>query len=97
VSRSLDGKRLLLGEVKWSPRPVSARDLERTARELSARQAPSGVPLPRDGDLLQALFLPALTEEAQARASEHAGVAVATAADLLMLPPTLHPPGFPPI
>jgi hypothetical protein len=97
VSRSLDGKRLLLGEAKWSPRPVSARDLKRAARELSAQPAPSGLALPRDGDILRALFLPALTEEAKAFASEHAEVAVTTAGDFLLLPPALLPSGLPPI
>ena len=97
VSRSLDGKRLLLGEAKWSPRPVSARDLERAARELSARPAPSGLPLPRNGDLLRALFVPALTGEARAFALEHAEVAVATAGDLLLPPPAPRPSGLPPI
>jgi hypothetical protein len=42
VARSLDGKQLLLGEVKWSEKPVSHDDIERLARSLMAKGLPSG-------------------------------------------------------
>ncbi|HEY0554680.1 MAG TPA: ATP-binding protein, partial [Thermoanaerobaculia bacterium] len=43
VSESLDGRRLLLGEVKWSARPFSHGTLEKELRALNAKPAP---PLP---------------------------------------------------
>lgn len=41
VAESLDGKRLLLGEAKWSARPFGARALARAARDLLVRPAPA--------------------------------------------------------
>ena len=43
VSESLDGKRVLLGEAKWSAGPFDPRTLPARPRELAARPAP---PLP---------------------------------------------------
>lgn len=56
VSLSVDRKRLLLGEVKWSPTPLSASDLRRVAARLLAK----GVP-PIAGamcEIVRALFVP---------------------------------------
>jgi uncharacterized protein len=58
VAESLDGKRLLLGEVKWSARPFG-RELKRALGALRARPAP---PLPdryARHELHRALFVPA--------------------------------------
>ena len=58
VSESLEGHRLLLGEVKWSAKPFGARALARARAELSARPAPT---LPTRFDrhhVERALFVP---------------------------------------
>ena len=81
VSESLDGRRVLLGEVKWSARPFGHGHLEKALRELAARPAP---PLPTrlsGAEILRALFVPA-TENA-ARSME--GSLLVTATDLLEL------------
>ena len=58
VSESLDGERILLGEAKWSARPMDRRSLERAVAELAARPAP---PLPSrlaSAQLIRVLFVP---------------------------------------
>jgi len=64
VSESLDGRRLLLGEVKWSAKPFGglsgARALARARADLAARLAPA---LPARFDrheTVRALFVPEL-------------------------------------
>lgn len=80
VSRSIDGKRLLLGEVKHLPGPCAPRELERLATELRAREAP---PVGTAGDTLRALFVPALDPRARAVAARLDDVLVVTAEELL--------------
>jgi len=58
VSESLDGRRLLLGEVKWSAKAFGARALARARAELAARPRPA---LPERFDrheAMRALFVP---------------------------------------
>jgi hypothetical protein len=56
VAESLDGKRLLLGEAKWSTRPFTAAALSRAIAALRARPAPA---LPRSHrEVRRALFVP---------------------------------------
>ena len=83
VSESLDGGRVLLGEVKWSARPFDRRALERALRELAARPAP---PLPSrlaDAQLLRALFVPEAAVKPGVSAQESEGLMLVTAADLV--------------
>ncbi|HKH47265.1 MAG TPA: ATP-binding protein [Thermoanaerobaculia bacterium] len=82
VSESLDGERVLLGEVKWSARPFDRRALELALRELSAKPAP---PLPSrlaGAELVRALFVPKVTGKVRAE-EETEGSILITAADLL--------------
>lgn len=76
---SLDGRRLLLGEVKWSGRPFPRAAVESEARAVAAKPAPlvEG-PLSR-AEAVRALFVPDLED---ARLREIAGVVIVTAADL---------------
>lgn len=58
VSASLDGERVLLGEVKWSATPFDVRTLRSALRELAGRPAP---PLPSRlaaAQQIRALFVP---------------------------------------
>lgn len=62
VAESVDGKRLLLGECKWSARPASRGFLEKHARALRFKPAPS---LPQQyarHEIIRALFVPAVAE-----------------------------------
>jgi len=63
VSRSLDGTSLLLGEAKWSARPMREKDVERMVTELSAREPPPGV-VPRGGRVIRVLFVSATESRA---------------------------------
>jgi len=82
VSESLDGERVLLGEVKWSARSFDRKTLGPALRELAVRAAP---PLPSrlaGAELVRALFVPEIAAKAMA-AMEPAGSLLITAADLL--------------
>lgn len=57
VSRSVDGETLLLGEVKWTGRTPSARDIARWAGELERRARPNLPSRHRADGELRALFL----------------------------------------
>lgn len=79
VSASLDERRLLLGEAKWSRRPFSRAAVESEARAVAAKPAPL-VEGPRSrAEAVRALFVPDLEDT---RLREVAGVLVVTAADL---------------
>lgn len=56
VSVSGDGKRALLGEVKWSGRPFSKKAIEGLVRSLKMRQPPAGM----SGVVQYVLFLPSV-------------------------------------
>lgn len=80
VTRDVEGQRLLVGEVKWSAKPFSERELVRRAAELRARQLPgvsSGGP---SSGALRALFVPEVVKGAPRRIGE---VEIVTGADLL--------------
>jgi DNA-binding MarR family transcriptional regulator len=83
VSDSLDGRRVLLGEVKWSSRPFDRRTLKPFLRELAARPAP---PLPSrlaGAELIRALFVPAVAFKPGVAAEVPESLMLVTAADLL--------------
>jgi uncharacterized protein len=65
VSESLDGRSLLLGEVKWSARPYGAKALARARAELAARPRPA-LPTRFDGhEMVRALFVTEIEPGAQ--------------------------------
>ena len=82
VSESLDGGRVLLGEVKWSTRPADRRSLERALQELAARPAPPVPPRLTGAELLRALFVPEVAK-AGVDVEGMKGFLVVTAAELL--------------
>ena len=43
VATSIDGGKLLVGEVKWSEKPATAEDLQSTYRNLISKGLPSGL------------------------------------------------------
>ncbi len=58
VAGALTGKRLLLGEAKWSKRPFDKKSLLKLARELKDRPTPQ-LPRPwRNPEIIRALFVP---------------------------------------
>lgn len=79
VSESIDGKRLLLGDAKWTARRRSARAIEIAWKELASRRAPDLGAKFRNHEVTRALFVPEWA--AGARASH--GKLVVTARDLL--------------
>jgi len=82
VSESLDGGSLLLGEVKWSARPFSARALARARGELAARPRPALPARFDDHEIVRALFVPEIEPGAEPDGREPR---VVTAADLLQI------------
>ncbi|HUP22375.1 MAG TPA: ATP-binding protein [Thermoanaerobaculia bacterium] len=80
VAASLDGRALVLGEIKWHDRPVTARDLRREAARLRERPAPGLDANYLNRQQVRVLFVPAV--EGRLRRSIE-GVLVVTARDLL--------------
>jgi hypothetical protein len=80
VAESIDGKRLLLGEVKWSAKPPSVRQLEGLTRELETRRPPSLPGRYSSHEIVRALFVPEVSPSARRRTP---GVLVVTGSDLL--------------
>jgi hypothetical protein len=66
VSESIDGKRLLLGEVKWSDRPFGGKALDRARGELQAK--PEHVLPSRYAghEIVRWLFVPEMEREGEA-------------------------------
>lgn len=80
ISESIDGERLLLGEVKWSAKSFDRRALAQALGELAARPAP---PLPSRYDRLpvvRALFVPEIAGRGKLDSRDDA--LVVTLADL---------------
>ena len=80
VSVSLDGHRLLLGEVRWSAGPVRVNTLERAIAELMAKPPPELPSRLAKLEPVRALFVPELEPGASKRSH---GAMIVTAADLL--------------
>ena len=82
VAESVDGARLLLGEAKWSARPVGPTGLERALKELASRPPPDLPQHLAGREVVRAAFVPELagTPPARTGASEPL---VVTAAELL--------------
>ena len=79
VAESLDGKRLLLGEAKWSARPVKGAEVEGLARHVSQRPGPELATRYRTSKVARALFVPAV----DGRPPSANGVLAVTAESLL--------------
>lgn len=80
VAVSSDGKRLLLGECKWSGRPIGERRLHQHVRGLVRRPLPRLPARYEDCDVVRALFVPRTT----GAPTQVAGAHVVTA-DMLLL------------
>jgi uncharacterized protein len=65
VSESMDGRSLVLGEVKWSARPYGAKALARARAELAARPQPTLPDRFASHEIVRALFVPELEPGAQ--------------------------------
>ena len=83
VSESLAGDKLLLGEVKWSARPFSARALERARGELAARPAPHLPGRYSGSSRLRVLFVPEIEAGVRRAKRGEAGPLVVTGDELL--------------
>jgi hypothetical protein len=83
VSESMDGRSLLLGEVKWSARPFGAKALVRARAELAARPRPAVPTRFDDHETVRALFVPELEPGAELDVREPW---IVTVQDLLQLP-----------
>ena len=87
VSADLSEERLLLGEAKWSAKPLSARALSKMIADLAAKPAPelrgrlATLPVER------MLLVPDVAPEAREVAAGARGVRVVTAAELVPAPP----------
>jgi uncharacterized protein len=80
VSESLDGKRLLLGEAKWSDRPLREPELGRQLQALESRPPPTLATSFSSHAITRVLFVPAL--EGRARLGVKAP-SIVTAKDVL--------------
>jgi AAA+ ATPase superfamily predicted ATPase len=80
VSESLDGKRLLIGDAKWSGRPWRERSVESARRALAQRALPTLPSRYRDHTFVRVLFVPELARRAS---RPRKGPMVVTASDIL--------------
>ena len=64
VSTSEDGARLLLGEVKWSPRAFDARTLDALARQVAGKLVPASAAHFDPAGVIRALFVPEVAKGA---------------------------------
>lgn len=80
VSESEDGRRLLLGEVRWRTRTPSPATVARDAMRVAKRTPPSLPKRYRDHQVVRALFVP----ELPTRTRVHEGVALVPARDILV-------------
>jgi AAA+ ATPase superfamily predicted ATPase len=78
VAKSADNKRLLLGEVKWSDRPVSDRGVRRAISGLIQKGIPP-IDRPSGCEIVYAVFLP----KVQRSKDDYIEAAVVDAADVL--------------
>jgi AAA+ ATPase superfamily predicted ATPase len=83
VSESMAGGDLLLGEVKWSTKPWSAKALARARSELAARPAPLLPQRYGSRPAVRALFVPEVEPSAKTASREGGGPFVITADELL--------------
>ena len=82
VAESLDGKRLLLGEVKWRGRPFDEKPLGRAARETRTKPAPELGRRFREHEEVRVLFVPEVAPGAM-EVAEGSGVQVLSVGELI--------------
>jgi uncharacterized protein len=83
VAESVDGERLLLGEVKWKARPFDATAIAKAAGELAARPVPPLGDRYAGREVVRSLFVPEIAKAAAgAGRAQRPEVIVATARDL---------------
>ena len=80
VAESMDGRRLLLGEVKWSAKPLTDRALQRGAGALAAKPMPDLSSHYSELEPVRALFVPEIRTGTPKRSGD---IIVVTAADML--------------
>ena len=80
VALSLNDRRLLLGEVKWSRRRFEKAALERVARSVAAKPPPTLPSRYARYEVVRALFVPALAARVPRRMS---GVEIVSGGDVL--------------
>ncbi|HEX4953458.1 MAG TPA: ATP-binding protein [Thermoanaerobaculia bacterium] len=83
VSASLDGRRVLLGEVKWSAEAMPPKALEKALGVLQARPAP---PLPAElakAEPVRVLFVPEVARAAEKAVTGRDALLVVTAGELM--------------
>jgi AAA+ ATPase superfamily predicted ATPase len=83
VAESLEGERLLFGEVNWSARPFDRRTLAGAARALEARPLPALPERFARHRPVRALFVPSVTGGAKALAAALGDTLAVTVEDLL--------------
>jgi AAA+ ATPase superfamily predicted ATPase len=62
VSQSADGSRLLLGEVKWSQKPLKRSVIDRALQQLHSRRPPLLAKQYQSAEEIRILFVPELAE-----------------------------------
>ena len=80
VAESTDGKKLLLGEAKWSTKPFTNRSLATEIRTLAAKPIPDLPAKYKRLEVVRALFVPDIAADVQRRRTD---CLVATGRDLL--------------
>lgn len=80
VAESTDGKRLLLGEAKWSRKPFTNRALDTEIHTLVAKPVPDLPAKYRRLEVVRALFVPEIAPDLRRR---RADCLVVTGRDLL--------------
>jgi len=80
VAKSQDGKKLLLGEAKWSAKPFTTRSLAAESRALAAKPMPDLPARYRKLEMVRALFVPEIAADVRRR---RADCLVVTGRDLL--------------
>ena len=76
VSVNGDGDRTLLGEVKWSEKPFSNREIKELVHRIKMRKAPAGL----SGAIQYVLFLSSVESKGLSKGFD--GVKILTAKDV---------------
>jgi hypothetical protein len=80
VSETVEGRRLLLGETRWSFRPFSGDALGRQTSAVASKPAPSLPRRYRGHEVVRALFVPEVTAGV---GKQRSGVLIVTGFDIL--------------
>ena len=80
VADSIDGKHLLLGEVKWSKKPCNTDEINRMARQILAKGIPPLPKLYNRRQIVHAIFIPETKQKVSKTTEE---VFIVTGDDLI--------------